>query len=247
MEGARKQERGVGGLSPRAAAWLAWSLCAFSLALTALSLLLLALNLSHPDVHVYDYWLENTILPLSFSIIGAVIASRLPANPLGWLFCAAASIAAVAHFSAEYAIYALLARPGSLPADEGLAWLSYWVLPLAFGCVVLSLLLFPNGRSPSIRWRWLAWLTVLVTIVGAIWVALSPGVIANLGSIRNPLGIEGSTRWLQAGPDHHVRSLVRCGGLDFGVATAPGEGSRTLADQMACLYRGGGDRRQSPL
>ena len=43
-------------MSPRAAGWLAWSLCAFSLALTALSLLLLALNLSHPDAHVYEFW-----------------------------------------------------------------------------------------------------------------------------------------------------------------------------------------------
>src|SRR5215210_5808102 len=92
-------------MSPRAAAWLAWSLCAFSLALTALSLLLLALNLSHPDAYVYEFWDGDTLVALSFSIIGAIIASRLPANPLGWLFCAAACMAAVDHFSAEYAIY----------------------------------------------------------------------------------------------------------------------------------------------
>ena len=178
-------------MSPRAAAWLAWSLCAFSLALTALSLLLLALNLSHPDAHVYEFWDGDTLVALSFSIIGAIIASRLPANPLGWLFCAAATMSAVDHFSAEYAIYALVAQPGSLPAGEGLAWLTSWVWILYVGCIALSLLLFPNGRLPSSGWRWLAWLTVLVTIAGALWVALSPGVIGNLGSIRNPLGIEG--------------------------------------------------------
>jgi hypothetical protein len=172
-------------------AWLAWSLCALSLALTALCLLLLAFNHSHPNTYIYDYWLENTVLPISFSIIGAIIASRLPANAVGWLFCAAASVAAVAHFSAEYAIYALLAQPNSLPAGEALALLTSWVWFLAYGCIVLSLLLFPNGRLPSSGWRWLAWLTVLVTIVGALWVALTPGVIVNLGSIRNPLGIEG--------------------------------------------------------
>jgi hypothetical protein len=160
------------------------------LTLTALTLLLLALNLSHPDVHVY-FWVENTLVSVSFSIIGAIIASRLPANPVGWLFCAAASIAAVAHLSAEYALYALVARPGSLPTGEALAWLASWVWIPYVGCIVLSLLLFPNGRLPSSRWRWLAWLSVLVTVAGAAWAALSPGVIGSLGSIRNPLGIEG--------------------------------------------------------
>jgi hypothetical protein len=175
----------------RTTAWLAWSLCALSLALTGLSLLLLALNLSHPNTYIYDWWLENTVLPISFSIIGAIIASRLPANYVGWLFCAAASVSAAANFSAQYAIYALLAQPNSLPAGEAMAWLAAWVWIPYIGCIVLSLLLFPNGRLPSSRWRWLAWLTVLVTIAGAVWVALSPGTIANLGSIRNPLGIEG--------------------------------------------------------
>ena len=111
-------------MSTRAASWIAWSLCGLSLALTALSLLLFALNLSHSVAHVFDYWLEDAVLAVSFSIIGAIIASRLPANPLGWLFCAAACFIAVAYLSAEYAIYALLARPNSLPAGEALAWLS---------------------------------------------------------------------------------------------------------------------------
>ena len=189
-ERAREQGRGVGGISTRAATWFAWSLCVLSLALTALSLLLLALNLSHSVAHVYDYWLENTVLAVSFSIIGAIIASRLPANPLGWLFCAAACIIAVAYLSAEYAIYALVSRPDSLPAGEALAWLASWAWIPSIGCIVLSLLLFPNGELPGSRWRWLAWLSVLVTIAGAVWVALSPGAIVNLGSIRNPLGIE---------------------------------------------------------
>src|SRR5215207_7670426 len=178
-------------MSARAASWLAWSLCALSLALTALSLVLLALNLSHPITHLYDFWLENTLLPISFSIIGAIIASRLPANLLGWLFCVAAFISAVTHLSAEYAIYALLAQPDLFPAGIELAWLTSWVWILFIGCTALSLLLFPNGRLPSSRWRWLVWLIVLVTIAGVVWEAFSPGVIAGLGPIRNPLGIEG--------------------------------------------------------
>jgi hypothetical protein len=178
-------------MNARAAALLAWSMCALSLALTALSLVILALNLSQPNTHIYDFWLENTVLPISFSIIGAIIASRLPANLLGWLFCAAASISAVTHLSAEYAIYALLARPDLLPAGIELAWLTSWLWIIFIGCTALSLLLFPNGRLPSSRWRWLVWLIVLLTTGGAVWEAFSPGVIVGLGPIRNPLGIEG--------------------------------------------------------
>jgi hypothetical protein len=67
-------------MSHRTASWLAWTMCALSVAFTALSLLL-ALNLSNPDTHIYDFCLENSVVPLSFSIIGAIIASRLPTNP----------------------------------------------------------------------------------------------------------------------------------------------------------------------
>ena len=139
-------------MSIRTATRLAWALCVLSLALTALSLLLLVLNLSHSVAHVYDYWLDNTVLAVSFSIVGAIIASRLPANPLGWLLCGAAWIIAEAYLSAEYAIYALLAQTDTPPGGEALAWLTSWVWILFVGLLVLSLLLFPDGQLPGRRW-----------------------------------------------------------------------------------------------
>ena len=175
----------------RIATRLAWSLCALALVLTVMSVVLLVLNYSHPRTHVYGYWPESTVVPISFSIIGAIIASRLPANPLGWLFCAAACGSAVAHFSGEYAIYALLAQPDTLPAGEAMAWLTSWVWILFVGCIALSLLLFPDGQLPGSRWKWLAWLTLLLTSTGAVWQAFSPGVIVSLGTIRNPFGYQG--------------------------------------------------------
>ena len=57
---------------------LAWSLWALSAALTVSALLLLVLNLNYPVVHVYDYWLENTLSALLFSTVGAVVGSRRP-------------------------------------------------------------------------------------------------------------------------------------------------------------------------
>jgi hypothetical protein len=179
-------------MSRRVAARLAWSLCALTSVLTALSVVLLILNYSQPNTPIYDFWLENTVFPVSFSVIGAIIASRLPANSVGWLFCAAALVSAMAHLCAEYATYALLARPGSLPVGVALGWLAYWVWIPFIGCLGLSLLLFPDGRLPPGKgWRLLAWLIVLSTIGGAVWLALSPGTMVNLGPVRNPLGIEG--------------------------------------------------------
>jgi hypothetical protein len=60
-------------MSRRVAAWLAWSMCALSLALTALSLLLLVLNLSHPGVPINPYWPMDTLLALGCAPVGAVI------------------------------------------------------------------------------------------------------------------------------------------------------------------------------
>jgi hypothetical protein len=185
------QERSVGGISTRAAAWLAWSLCALSLVLTAISILLLNLNLAHPNTYLYDYWLDNTLGTLCYAPVGALIASRRPANPVGWLLCLNGVALSIGHFSSQYAIFTLLAQANSLPAGEALAWISSWILPIIIGLQVFSFLLFPTGRLPSRRWMWLAWLTVAFVVVGGISSAFSFGANAGLGPIRNPLGMEG--------------------------------------------------------
>jgi uncharacterized membrane protein YhdT len=179
-------------MSIRAATHLAWALCALSLALTALSLLLLVLNLSHPNTHIYEPWLDNTVNTVFFSTVGALVASRRPENPVGWLLCLYGLVITISHFSVQYAIYALLAQPNSLPAGEALVWIVSWILPIIIGLSVFYILLFPNGRLPSRRWRPLAWLTVAFILVGVISSAFSPGALLGvLGPIENPLGIEG--------------------------------------------------------
>jgi hypothetical protein len=189
--GTKVQDRAVGGTSPRAAAWLVWSLCALSLALTALALLLLERNLAHPDTYVYDYWLDNTLGALCYAPVGALIAARRPANPVGWLLLLWGVALGIGHLSAQYAIYALLAEPRSLPAGEAMAWISSWILPVIIGVQVFGYLLFPTGRLPSRRWRWFAWLTVAFVVAGLATSAFSFGANAGLGPIPNPLGIEG--------------------------------------------------------
>ncbi|MGH3145285.1 MAG: hypothetical protein ACRDTR_05735 [Rubrobacter sp.] len=97
----------------------------------------------------------------------------------------------MAHFSAEYAIYALLVAPGSLPAGEAVSWFFAWPPVLALGLMLFLVLLFPDGRLPGNRWRWFARLGALSALVGTVWSAFSPGPIGAGLPIRNPLGIEG--------------------------------------------------------
>ena len=65
----------------------------------------------------------------------------------------------ISYFSAEYAIFTLPAQPNYMPAGEALAWIASWMPPIINGITVFYILLFPTGRLPSRRWRWLAWLT----------------------------------------------------------------------------------------
>jgi hypothetical protein len=199
-EGAREHGRGgEGGLSVRTTSWIAWAGCALSLALTALSFLLIALILSL-NAPIYFYWLEPTTIAVGYSVIGAIIASRLPSHPIGWICCAIGVMAAVESFSSEYALYALLApHPEPLLGGKVMAWLSIWVWILMFGLIVFLLLLFPTGRLPNSRWRSFAWMSAALTLMAVILMAILPNIVLDtLGpsgkgriSLPNPLGVEG--------------------------------------------------------
>ncbi len=163
-------------MSRSTATWLAWSLCALSLALTALCFLLVALTL-RLNTPIYVPWLELTVLSVGYSVIGAVIASRVPNHPIGWICCAIGLIAAVDHFGGEYAVYALQARLTALPGGTAMLWLQSWFWMLFIGLIVFLLLLFPTGRLPGSRWRPFAWASVGIISVGVIYSAvISPDV-----------------------------------------------------------------------
>jgi len=171
-----EQGRGVGGASQRLASWLAWAVCALSFMLTALNFLLIAMNVSLKSP-AYVFWPELTSLAVGYSVIGAIIASRLPNHPIGWLCCAIGLIAAVDHFAGEYSLYALVAQPHPLPGGRAMLWLQDWFWMLFVGLIVFLLLLFPTGRLPSSRWRTFMWVSVAVISAAVIWSsAISPDV-----------------------------------------------------------------------
>src|SRR5215208_242057 len=168
-----EQGRVVRGASQRLASWLAWAVCALSLTLTALDFLFVTMNVSL-KTPAYVFWPELTSLAMGYSVIGAIIASRLPNHPIGWLCCAIGLIAAVDHFAGEYSLYALVAQPHPLTGGRAMLWLQGWFWMLFIGLIVFLLLLFPTGRLPSSRWRPFAWVSVAMISGGVIVVDIIP-------------------------------------------------------------------------
>jgi hypothetical protein len=115
---------------------------------------------------------------------------RRPGHTIGWLFVGMGLVAAIHAFSFEYAIWGFVTAPGSLPAAAWMAWLATWTFTLNLPALALLLLLFPDGRVPSPRWRVVPWL-LGVTVAGVtLWVMLQPRQI-DLGVFRttNPAGV----------------------------------------------------------
>jgi hypothetical protein len=178
-------------MSTRASTWLVWSVCALSLVLTALGLLFLALNRSHPGVPVIEFAFQSIVIVASCSSVGVFIAFRRPAHPIGWLFCAIGFLSGVHLFCGEYAIYALEVEGGSLPGGRVSVWITCWLWVPINALFAFVALLFPDGKLPSPRWRPVGWLNGVMAVAGSFAAALLPGPGPWIASIDNPFGIEG--------------------------------------------------------
>ncbi len=123
--------------------------------------------------------------------MGALIASRRPRNPTGWVFCAISLLTTIAVLFGEYAEYSIVVGPGALRGSRKAAWVENWIWPVALGPVGFFLLLFPDGYPPSRRWRLIAWLLAAALAGWFISQAFVPGPLVNAGygTVLNPYGI----------------------------------------------------------
>ena len=174
-------------MSRRTAAWLAWSLCALGVALAAASPILALLN-GRTLAEIFMAWgpsiLTLATLTVSFSVVGALIASHRPENPIGWIFLAVGFLQGLLSAADQYAIYALLTNPGALPWGAEASWLGQWIWAPGLGLILVFLpLLFPDGHPPSHRWRpvgWLGGLSIGLTVVPSmilLWPERGPALL----------------------------------------------------------------------
>ena len=98
-------------------------------------------------------WVLGQVL---FAIVGAVVATRRPSLPIGWLFCAAGLLGLTEGITARAAVDALAAGNWSTAGGTA-AWVSAALWYPNIALLVLGALTFPSGRPPSRPWWAVAW------------------------------------------------------------------------------------------
>jgi hypothetical protein len=131
-----------------------------------------------------------------FAVVGVVIATRVPSNPIGWLFLALAVLEGIYQLAYGHAFYGLtVAEPGSLPLVDVAAWVSAWSSPLSPVVLVPVLVLFPTGRPPSPRWKALLWACVPLLAVIFLHYGLQPGPLPEFPGVANPV-VPADATWI---------------------------------------------------
>src|SRR5215212_8791567 len=181
-------------MSTRAARWLAWSLMVLSVVLfvggIALALMTRSTAQGRPYYDPVDAVFTLATV-LSFSVVGAIIASRQPRNSIGWIFCGIGLLVGINSLTGGYAEYRLAGGSAAGSLAETAAWFSSWSWSLwVYVPTSFLLLLFPDGRLPSPRWRPVAWCATLGVISFVAGYALAPGPLGDFPRITNPYGVD---------------------------------------------------------
>jgi hypothetical protein len=181
-------------------AWAVWALTMLGLAVAAW-LDHLQRQAGSPET---AWLLQPASIPLlvaavSAATVGAVVGSRRPAHPVGWLLLGLGLLVVVNGVASGYVTYGLVARPGALPAASYLAGIANGIEVLWLACVSLILLLTPTGSLPSPRWRWWARAAAAAPVLLVLLAAVDPQPLApEHPEVDNPLAVPVPTGLLLA-------------------------------------------------
>jgi hypothetical protein len=181
-------------MTTRRLAALIWGVC---LALAVGTLVLLVLGAGEhtkADGSTFDGWggVSFVAASMAFATVGAMVMARVPDNPIGWTFCMTGVALGVGDFGNQYAEQMLYISSDPLPGGRTAALLQAIGLAPSFGLLSIALLLFPDGRLPSGRWRVVLWLALAGIGLSVIGAALRPGpLVEPFDDVSNPIGIPG--------------------------------------------------------
>jgi signal transduction histidine kinase len=176
---------------PPVARWPAWALSTVTLVLLSTGVALTLLTVDEPAPADFGFRGFQVIVTVPLVIVSLLLTSRRPDNPIGWLLGIAAGIAAVQLAAEGWAVFTLIGGADG-PGGEAAAWLQNWLwVPLTMCVAVFVVVLFPDGRLPSRRWRWLIVAGLLATVTGSAGQGLKPGPLENFSLIDNPYALQG--------------------------------------------------------
>ena len=111
-----------------------------------------------------------------FGTVGLLLALRVAENRMGWVFLAAGALFGVYAAAHQY-FYSGVVNDWPLVWVAG--WLNYAVyMPAILALIALPLLLFPTGRVPSPRWRWVMWAVVLFGTMSVVFSTITVMIAA---------------------------------------------------------------------
>jgi hypothetical protein len=183
---------------------LAWANVGAAVLMAVVLLTFSVLNRDNPDVPTTSGLAFNifALIPgLALPIVGALIVTRQPRQPIGWIFCVSGFLLPLSGTTEGYATYALLTNPGSLPGGAVVASISVWVfVPALVLLGPVFFMLFPDGRPLTPRWRFVLWVALFGLAAVAVGQWFRPGSLqtAPFESVANPLGIPGAARFLDS-------------------------------------------------